>query len=303
MPDKSDNIFEYDSASFWKNTPYYKPTPYLSVINQDTGEVVLVPTKRLETNSEEQIIKQVDEFYYRLNFFRKSLNPEVVQQTAQWVRKATNLLHLVAAQLGFHLVRLYDHLLKVGLETGELFEKEFPHFLLILDKNHNPIDIRLNLSEEGIEEVISYLEKSIEPLFETSGSWEQCARDVLAYQAVAAIEKMENELGKKAVKEMSAECREANLNRYMHEEVSTFYIQDKLTALVHKSSDEIVQAIIKGLDLPNISLAELDKILGLNIDDATESIPVTESRLTDATLPVPTFAAFASGITAQIRKA
>lgn len=302
MNDKNDDVFEYDPASFWKNTPYYKPTPYVPVINQDTGEVVIVTAERLKANSKEQIIEQVDKFYYRLNYFRKTFKAELVQQVAEWVREKSNLLRLVATQLCFHLVKVYDHLLKIGLEKGQLLEKGLPHFLLILDKEHNPIDIKLTLSEEGIEEVISYLEESIKPRFETSEIWESCAKDILSYQAVFATQKMEDELGEKAVDKMTAESWQENFSKYIHEQASTSSLEDQLTALVHKFSDEFVQVIIKGLDLPNISLAELDKILGLSLDDATKLIPVTESRLTNATIAVPTFAAFASAITAQIRK-
>jgi DNA-binding transcriptional regulator YiaG len=302
MNDKNNDVFEYDPASFWKNTPYYQPTPYVPVVNQDTGEVVIVNAERLKTNSKEQIIQQVDKFYARLNFFRKNLKPELVQQIAQWVREESNLLHLVATQLCFHLVNVYDYLLKLGLENGQLFDKGFPHFLLILDKEHHPINIKLNLSEAGVEEVISYLEESIKSRFETSDIWTSCAKSILSYQAVSATEKMEDELGEKAVDEMSAESWQDNFYKYIHEQSSTSSLEEQLNALVRRFSDEIVQVIIKGLDLPNISLAELDKILGLSLDDATQSIPVTESRLTDATLAVPTFAAFASAITAQTRK-
>jgi DNA-binding transcriptional regulator YiaG len=302
MKAKNDDIFEYDPANFWKTTPYYQPTPYVPVINQKTGEVVLIAAEKLKTHSEEQILEQVDKFYSRLNFFRKNLQPERVQEIAQWVREKSNLLRLVATQLCFHLVKVYDHLLKVGLETGRLFDQGFPHFLVIFDKEENLINIRLNLSEEGIEDVISYLEKSIEPRFEASETWENCARDILTYQAIFATEKMEKEFGEKAVEEMSTQTWEANFNRYIHEGASTSYLEEQLTALIHKCSDEIVKVIIKGLDLPNISLAELDKILGLSLDSVAESRPVTESRLTDTALAVPTCSALLSSINAQIRK-
>jgi DNA-binding transcriptional regulator YiaG len=113
---------------------------------------------------------------------------------------------------------------------------------------------------------------------------------------------MEKEFGEKAVEEMSAQTWEANFNRYIHEGASTSSLEEQLTALIHKCSDEIVKVIIKGLDLPNISLTELDKILGLSLDSATESRPVTESRLTDTALAVPTCSALISSINAQIRK-
>ena len=302
MPEPSDDIFEYDPASFWKNTPDYQPTSYVPVINRETGEAVFIAAEKLKTDSEKQILEQVDKFYQRFNFFRKSHSPERVQKTIQWLQEESYLLHLVATQLCFHLVKVYDHLLKVRLETGRLFDQGFPHFLVIFDKQENLIDIRLNLNQEGIEDVISDLEKFIEPRFEASGTWENCARDILTYQTISVIEMMEKNLGEKVVEEMSAETFEANFNRYLHEEILTSSFKEKLTALIHKCSDEIVKVIIKGLDLPNISLTELDKILGLSLDQATESKPVTESRLTAPALAIPTSSALISSINAQIRK-
>ena len=302
MPESSNDIFEYNPASFWKNTPYYQPTSYVPVINKETGVAVFIAAEKLKTDSEEQILEQVDKFYWRFNFFRRNLLPERVQQTAQWLQTESNLLHLVATQLGFHLVKVYNHLLKVKLETGQLFDQGFPHFSVIFDKKENLIDIRLNINEEGIEEVISDLEKFIEPRFEASGTWETCAKDVLTYQTLFTIEMMGKEFGEKAVEDMSTETWQANFNRYFYEEASRASLEEKLTALIRKCSDEIVKVIIKSLDLPNISLTELDKILGLNLDQATESRPVTESRLTAPALAVPTSSALISSINAQIRK-
>lgn len=101
---------------------------------------------------------------------------------------------------------------------------------------------------------------------------------------------------------MNAENWHTHFNRYLDETASTDSLEEQITIIVHKFSEEVVQVIIQRLDLPNISLAELDKIIGLSLDEATKSRPVTESRLTEATLAVPSFAAFASAITAQIRK-
>lgn len=302
MKDKSDDIFEYDPASFWKNTPDYKPVPYISVINQDTGEVVLVPAEKLKTHSEEQIIEQVNKFYWRLNFLKQNLQPEKVQQLARWLREKTLILRLVATQLGFHLIKVYDHLLKVNLEKGKLFDQGFPHFSGIFDQKNNSLDIRLNLTEQEIEEVISYLEQWLLTRFETSKTWEDCAREILAYQAISAIEKMASELGEKVVEEMSVSTWEEQFYRYIDEKAYRASLGEQLTGLLYKSAEDIVQVVIKGLDLPNISLAELDNILGLNLDQTYKSTPVTESRLTAPTLPIPAFAAFASTINAQIRK-
>ncbi len=301
MKDKNDDIFEFDPASFWKDRPGYERVDYVPVINQYTGEVVLVPAERLKAKSESQILEQVDKFYDRYQFFRKNINPEQIKQMAQWLRNETNLLRLVAVQLAFHLLKLYDHLLKVSLETGKLLETELPHFTLIIDREGNPVKIKLNLDETGVEAVVNYLEKSFASGFEWSGTWEECAKNILTYLSVSAAEKMEKDLGETAIKNLRNESYQETFDRYLKSEKSD-YLAEKISLLLHDSSQEIVQAIIKGLDLPNLTLADLDKILGLSPAQSVKSIPVTESRLTETALPIPTSSALISSINAQIRK-
>lgn len=301
MKDKNDDIYEFDPGSFWKNLPGYEPIHYSSAINADTGEIVLVPTEEVEITSESKILEQVDTFYQRSNFSRNNLNTERVQEIAQWLRTQSNLLRLVAVQLAFHLLNLYEHLLQVSLETQQSLSTELPHFTLILNKEGNPVKIGLDLDEPGIEKVVSYLEKSFAPGFEMSGTWSECAKDLLTYLSVSAMSRMEKDLGATAFDNMSPESRSETFGKYLNGEASAS-LADKLSLVLHNSSQEIVSAIIKGLDLQNLTLADLDKLLGFSPGTAIKSIPVTESKLTETALPIPTSSAFFSSIVAQLRK-
>ena len=53
MEDKNDNTFGFDPTSFWKDLPQYERIDYVRVTNQETGEVILVPAKDLQKNSEQ----------------------------------------------------------------------------------------------------------------------------------------------------------------------------------------------------------------------------------------------------------
>jgi len=304
MKDKSDDIFEFDPASFWKDIPHER-VEYVSVTNQDPGEVVLVPTEKLKTTSKEQIIEQVDTFHQRSNFFRKNIEQERIQQTIQWLRTESNLLRLVAVQLAFHLLKLYDNLLKLVAETqqySQLLAPELPPFKFLIDNEGNPVEVKLHIDEEGVEEVVSYLEKTFEPGFKSSGVWEECAKDIITYLAVEAMEKMEEDLGSKFIEDLNFRSWTESFNRYISIEGKSGHLEARLNYLLHDSAQEIVQAIIKGLDLPNLSLKDLAKILGLIPNNAVNSVPVTEFKLTDNALPIPTSSAIVSSILAQIRK-
>jgi hypothetical protein len=162
MNDKNDDVFEYDPTSFWKELPQYERVDYVSAINQDTGAVVIVPAEKLKTNSKQQIIEQVDKFHSQFNLFKNNLDPEQVKQTALWLRNESQLLSLVAVQLAFHLIKLYEHLIKVRLKTTQnFFDPELPPFTLILDKEGNLAGVRLSLDETDMEKVVEHLEKDL----------------------------------------------------------------------------------------------------------------------------------------------
>ncbi len=301
MEEKSDNTFQFEPTSFWEDLPQYERVDYISVTNQETGEVILVPAEDLQKKGEQQIIQEVDDFHYRYNLLQQNINPEKTKQIAHWLREQSNLLRLVATQLAFHLLKLYEHLLKVRIETKQVLEIDVGLFTVINDHEGNPVEVELNLDEARMEQVVIFLEKSFAPGFDSSGTWEVCAKDILTYLSVSALERMEKELGTKAVEDMNSKSREETFHRYMNSEMSES-LADKLSLLLHNSSQEIVQAFIAGLDLPNLTLLDLNKLLGFEQYNVKNSIPVTESRLTDTALAIPTNFAIFTSIAAQIRQ-
>ena len=124
MEEKSNNTFELEPASSWKDLPQYERIDCVQEASQETVEVIPVLNKDLQNNSKQQIPQQADKFYYRYNLLQQNINPEKTKQIAEWLREKSNLLHLVATQLAFHLLKLYEHLLRVNIETKQLVEEE-----------------------------------------------------------------------------------------------------------------------------------------------------------------------------------
>ncbi len=301
MKDKNDNSFGFDPTSFWKDFPQYERIDYVRVTNQETGEVILVPAKELQKNSAQQIIQQVDRFYYRYNLLQQNINPKKTKQIAEWLREKSNLLRLVATQLAFHLLKLYEHLLKVNIETEQVLEVDIAPFTVISDKEGNPIEVEFNLDEVKLEQVVVFLEKSFAPGFDWARTWEVCAKEILTYLSVSALERMEKDLGTKTIEDMNSESREETFHRYINSEMSES-LEEKLSLLIHNSSQQIVQDFIIGLSLPNLSLLDLDKILGFKKYNTGISLPVTEPPLANSILPVSTGFPMLSSIVAQLRK-
>lgn len=300
MNDKNDDVFEYDPTSFWKELPQYERVDYVSAINQDTGAVVIVPAEKLKTNSK-QLIEQVDKFPSQFNLFKNNLDPEQVKQIALWLRNESQLLSLVAVQLAFDLLKLYEHLIKVRLKTTQkFFDPELPPFTLILDKEGNLAAVRLSLDETDMKKVIEHLEKDFAPGFELYGTWEACAKDVLTYLAVSTWQRMEQDLGAEACANMIPESRYKTFERYLKGDSA--FLKYEISLNLHEFSQRIVSAIIKGLDLPNLTLTDLDKILGFQQDNDADSIPVTQPPLANPLVPVSTGVPIVSSIVAQLRK-
>ncbi len=305
MPEQEDDIFKFDPTSFWKKLSNHEVWDYIHVVNQKTGKVVLVPTEELDRHSEAEILEKVDKFHYQYNWFKDNLLPEKIQQIAHLLRKESSLLSLVASQLAFHLIKLYEHLLKVHLKkTQGKFDPEIPKFTTIFDEKGNLASVQLTLDETQINQIIEYLKKDFAPGLEISQVWEETAQEILITHAMSAYERMEKDLGTEAVNNLDSQSKFAIFNRYLNGEKSADEpeIQYEASIIIQRISQRVVSAIIEGLDVPNLTLVDLDLILRFREDNTDKPIPVTESRLTNAVLPVPTFAALTSAIRAQIRK-
>ena len=305
MPKQDDEIFEFNPTSFWESTPYYQEVNYIPVVNQQTGAVVLIPASKLETKSEQEIIQQVDRYHYRYNLCKNGLEPKHIKETVRWLREESILLNLVARQLGFHLLRLYRHLIKIHLKkTPDQFELdllELPPTIINLDREGNLIDAQINLGETEVNQIIKHLEQELIPGLEKANIWEETAKELLACLAVSAIENKEQKLGIEAVENISIDSLNETIYQYFNGDKSD-NLDIEITKILRRSSIKIISTIAQGINLPDLTITELDLILGLKQDNENKPVPVTESRLTNAILPMPTFAAFKSAITAQSRK-
>jgi transcriptional regulator with XRE-family HTH domain len=304
MPKQEDDIFKFDPTSFWQSTPYYQEVNYIPVVNQQTGAVVLIPASKLETKSEQEIIQQVDQYHYRYNLCKNGLEPEHIEEAVQWLREKSILLNLVARQLGFHLLRLYRHLIKVHLKKTpdqiELDLLELPPTIINIDREGNLIDAQINLGETEVDQIIKHLEQELIPGLEKANIWSETAKELLASLAVSAIENKEQELGIEAVENMSIDSLNETIYQYFNGDKSD-NLDIEIPKIIRRSSIKILSTIAQGINLPDLTITELDLILGFRQDDENKPIPITESRLTNAILPIPSFAAFKSAITAQLR--
>ncbi len=302
MPKQDDDIFEFDPRIFWKDSPYYEDVNYIPVVDQHTGAVVLIPASKLKTKSEQEIIQEVELYQYRYNQYKNGLEQEQIEQSVRWLREESSLLNLVARQLGFHLVKLYEHLIKIHFEkTQGQLKPEFPPTTIVIDREGNLVSLQMQLNETDIDEITEHLGQELAPALDKADIWKETAKELLACLAVSAIEKREQDLGAEAVERLSNERNIATFYAYYKGDKSGD-LEAEISGILRRVSLQILSTIAQSINLPNLTTTELDLILGFKQDSDNAPIPVTESRLTNAALPVPSFAAFKSAIAAQIRK-
>ena len=302
MPKQNDETFEFDPRLYWQDSPYYEEVDYIPAVDRQTGAVVLIPASKLKTKSEQEIIQEVELYHHRYNQFINDLEPEQIEQGVRWLREKSSLLNLVARQLGFHLVKLYEHLIKIHFKkTQGQLKPEFPPTTIVIDREDNSIDVQMQLNKTDIDEITEHLKQELAPALDKADLWTETAKELHTCLIVSAIEKREQDLGAEVVERLSNERNIATLYEYFNGDKSGD-TGAEVERILRRVSLQILSTIAQSIDLLNLTTTELDLILGFNEDRDNEPTPVPESRLTNAILPIPTFAAMGSASLAQIRK-
>ena len=255
-------------------------------------------------------------FYSNPNLDRYSIKPEVVNNLAAFLEKDEYLLRLVSLEISKHLINVYESLFQKLLITDEqkfleyFFDKnrQYPQFILTTSPSGplgKPTQVQINLDEDKAEEVFRKILMVSQEVFKILNIWEDSASFIMNNMALFAVQKMDKEIGEQQLEAMSDEKRIKIYERYLWEEMKGKNDEDhveKLEFLLNKYSQLIIPEIIEALDIGNITLEDLDKFLGFDPSITKPSIPVTESRLTEPIIPIPTSVALFSSIKAQLRK-
>jgi DNA-binding transcriptional regulator YiaG len=308
MPKQDNDIFEFEPTSFWKELVEYQHKDYISIVDEDSGKNVLIPVSKLETEDEEQIPAKAKKFYRQYKFIEKNLEPEKIEDLVQWLREDSNYLNLTARQLAFRFIRLYENLIQIHLKkTQDKLDLELPPFTPIFDDRKNLAFVRLDLDDAKTDQILKHLKQDLSQKFEEAKIWKKMAKEVLVYLALPTIKKIRNDLGSETVDNLIAEGSYNTFQSYFSREklpeiLGSERIKIDIYLVLQRISLWLVPNIARSLNSPNLTLQDLDRILGFKQDLKNKSTPVTESKLTSAILPFPTFAGIGSASLAQIRK-
>jgi DNA-binding transcriptional regulator YiaG len=307
MPKQEDDIFKFDPKSFWKELAECEHREYISIVDEELGRDVLVPVSQLETEDEEQLITNANKFYCQYKFIEKNLDSQSIEKTVLWLRKNSNLLNSIARQLAFRFIRAYEDLIKIHLkETQGKSDFKLPPFTSIFNDDENMAFVRLDLDDQKTDQILNRLKQYLALKFESTKIWEKIAKEVLVYLAIPGIEKIKDDFGTETVENLIAEDNFDALLPYCNSyKLSTLEYElpeIEIHLVLQRICLWLVPNIARSLGSPNLTLQDLDKILGFKQDNENKPIPITESRLTNAILPIPSFAGIVSASLAQLRK-
>jgi DNA-binding transcriptional regulator YiaG len=308
MPKQDNDIFEFNPTSFWKELVDYQHKDFISIVDEDSGKNVLIPVSKLETEDEEQIPVKAKKFYRQYKFIERNLEPEKIEELVQWLREDSNYLNLTARKLAFLFIRLYENLIQIHLKkTQGKLDLELPPFTSIFDEQKNLAFVRLDLDDAKTDQILKHLKQDLTRKFKEAKIWEKIAKEVLVYLALPTIKRIRNDLGDKTVDNLISEGNFNTFQPYFSREklpeiLRSGTLRTEIYLVLQRISLWLDSNIARSFDYPNLTLPDLDRILGFKQDHENQSIPVTESRLTSAILPFPTFAGIGSAALAQIRK-
>ncbi|MEL6911515.1 MAG: helix-turn-helix transcriptional regulator [Cyanobacteria bacterium J06598_4] len=305
MPKQENDIFEFNLVNLSGKDKNNETVDYVPVTNLNTEDTVLIPVSMFENQDEEQVVKQVHRFYYQHILSKKYLNsrPHRLKKTANIIKNNIHILNTLTRQIALDLYKITEYQIKTILETKNLNvdNYDFPNFTKILDEQGRLKSIKLDIDENKMNQLIEQIKKDLVTRPENEYVWEKAAEEILISHLKSAIKENQQDSGKERLNYINYDETFDILDRYFDEE-KIIHTSANLWQVLHKCIRYVVESSAENLGLPDLNSTELDLILGTELRIPNKSTPVTESRLTNPALPIPSFAAFKSAIIAQIRK-
>jgi DNA-binding transcriptional regulator YiaG len=221
------------------------------------------------------------------------LTPTYLSALITTLKDSSSLPDLVTSHLFQHLLKVYRFKVETTIQKQgiEAIDTTLPHFKLVSQAKSNSKALELALNETKIK---SYLKNSLADFFSHSDFWEEFARAIGRNLVIWAIEKLESEQG---ITHWSDEqlLKEVNLLLLKPDSI---ILQERISFFGQIYCQDISKKIIQGFNLPNCSIQEMDKLMGL----IRKPPASTEVSLDLAPIAVvPTSIPIASSIRAQLR--
>jgi hypothetical protein len=271
-------------------------TNVASDVVSNAVEVIAPVISMQRSNGSTPPIGNADKGYRWAQLVSDLLTPDYLETLTGTLRDYSSLPDTVTLQLFQYLVSVYQHRLAQEIETGGIdsIDTSLPHFKLSLGRRKGGQKLELIIDSEKTK---SYLKSSLAEFFNHAGFKEEFARAIGANLVIWSLEDIEREQGTELFQQLSLDRLRELSDAYLQDPNSPA-LQEKISFFGQIYCQDITQKIIDGFNLPNCTLHDIEKILGLKQRPPTE----TETSLTlDPIAVVPTCIPIASSIRAQLR--
>lgn len=223
----------------------------------------------------------------------ETVTPDYLKQLTIVLQRTSALPELVTLQIFQHLIKVYKHKVEAAIQARglTLIDTSLPHFKLIVDRKRGTRKLELVFNDDKIK---AYLHTSLCEFFIHAGIWEEFAKAIGANLIVWAIEQLEATMGSQALQAIDLK---QSINQYLLTSESALF-KERIDVLGQLYCQDIAKKIVEGFDLPNCSLQDMEKLLGLK--RRPPSGAETSFEL-DPICVLPTAIPIASSIRAQLR--
>lgn len=231
-----------------------------------------------------------------LELVQTVLNPEYLDAIIQRLRDRSPLLDWVTHHVFQHLVKIYRYKVEQILEQEgiEGIDANLPHFKLIHHPQQGNQILELVFDDERIT---TYLRQSLSEFLTRTGFWHELARAIGANLVLQAIASVETQLGSARFEALTAEQLVKSVTQQIADLKPTS-LQERIDFFAQIYYQEVTQNMIQGFDLPQCTLLDIERLLGLKQRPPT---PRQTSLNFEPITVLPTSIPIASSIRAQLR--
>ena len=227
----------------------------------------------------------------RVELLTQFLTDDYLDTLSAIIRQDSILPELVTLQLYEHLDKVFQHKVEITLQQEGLSKLNIslPHFQGSADSDR---PIKLSLDKKAIK---TYLKSSLLDFFEQDDFKKKFAKAIGTNILNWAFDELENTQGtlERVDKAIVLETLQQYTNPKQSDE-----LEDKVNLFSQIYSQDITQKIIDSLNLPDCTIQDLERLLGLRQPPKSSPRPTLELS---PVIPVPTAIPIASSIKAQLR--
>jgi len=224
------------------------------------------------------------------------LTPQYLQYLADSLRQHSILADLVGDQLFHHLLKVYQDRVETTIQSEgiEAIDTSQPHLKVVSQRRKSGKRVEFNFDGDRIRE---YLRNSLSEFFTQSGIWQEFAKAVGANLIVGVLDEMQDSEVAAAFQTHSLEALSTQIKQQL-QLVAPDILKARSEVLGQLHCQDIAKRILEGFNLPNCSLSDLEKLLGLKQRPPTGTTTVLDL---DPVAVLPTAIPIASSIRAQLR--